>query len=286
MQPSSPPTELPRLGIIAGGGALPGEVARAAEAAARPVFIAALTGECDAATVVGRDHAWIDIAAIGALLDHLRRANCRDVVMAGRVGRPDLRRLAPDWEGVKLLPRVIKAMASGDDALLKTLVAFLEDKGFRVIGADEVAAGLVAPSGPLGRVAPSDADRADMARAVAVVRALGLHDVGQGAVVRDGLVLAVEAAEGTDAMLERCAALNGAERGGVLAKLPKPLQERRMDLPTIGLATLEKARAARLAGIAVEAGGALVLDRAALVASADAAGLFLYAFTPSEFVER
>ena len=278
MQPS-PPNDSSPLGIVAGGGALPRELARAAEAAGRPVFIAALNGECDAETVAGRAHAWIDIAAIGALLDSLRKAGCRDVAMVGRVGRPDFKRLRPDWQGVKLLPRVLQAVTKGDDALLRTLVDYLEEQGFNVVGADAIAAPLLAPSGVLGAIAPDAQGMADIRRAAQVALRLGELDVGQGAVVRDGLVLAVEAAEGTDAMLARCATLNAPGRGGVLVKLVKPGQERRVDLPVMGVRTVEQAKDARLAGIAVEAGSALLVDRAATVVAADAAGLFLFGFT-------
>jgi DUF1009 family protein len=281
MQPS-PASDAAPLGIIAGGGALPRELARAAEASGRRVFIAALKGECDTDTVAGRSHAWIDLAAVGALIDSLRGAGCSQIAMVGRVGRPDFKRLRPDWQGVKLLPRVLQAVGRGDDALLRTLVDYLEEQGFRVTGVDEIAAPLLAPAGTLGRIAPSDSDRADLARAAQVAFRLGELDVGQGAVVRNGLVLAVEAAEGTDAMLARCATLTGPERGGVLVKLVKPGQERRVDLPVMGIRTVELAREAGLAGIAVEAGSALLLDRAATVAAADAAGLFLYGFTRAE----
>jgi DUF1009 family protein len=264
----------PKLGLVAGGGDLPRLIAAACREQRRPLFVAAIDGVCDPATVAGSDHLWLDVAAVGRLVEALRAAGCAEVVLAGHVARPDFARLRPDWQGVKLLPRVLQAAARGDDALLRTLVAFLEEQGFAVIGADDVVAGLLAPAGPLGRLAPSAEDEADIRRGFAVVRALGALDVGQAAVVRNGLVLGVEAAEGTDALLARCATLQPAGRGGVLVKLPKPGQERRVDLPVIGVATVAAAAAARLAGIAVATGGALVVDRAAVAAAADAAGLF------------
>ncbi len=271
------------LGVVAGGGTLPAAVLQAAEAQGRRTFTIAINGECDPATVAGRAHAWLDIAAVGGVIENLRQNDCGEVVMAGRIGRPDFARLRPDWQGIKLLPRVIRAAGQGDDALLKTLVAYFEEQGFRVIGADQVAAGLLASAGVLGRVRPGDADKADIARAIAAARELGRLDVGQAAVVRDGQVLDVEAADGTDALLARCAGLNGAGRGGVLVKLVKPGQERRVDLPTIGVRTINNVHAARLAGVAVEAGSALILDRAGVVAAADAAGLFLFGFDGAEF---
>jgi len=272
--PSSP-TEGSMLGLIAGGGALPAAILAALAAQGRPSFTVAISGSCEPSTVSGRPHAWRDIAAVGGIVAALRDAGCVDVVLAGRIARPDFTALRPDWQGVKLLPRVIKAEATGDDALLRTLIEYFEEQGFRVIATEAIAVGLLATAGVMGAIRPDDADLADIDRARAVVRALGALDVGQAAVVRDGLVLGVEAAEGTDALLARCAALNRLTRGGVLLKAVKPGQERRVDLPTIGVATVQNAAAARLAGIAVQAGSALILDRAALVAAADAAGLFV-----------
>lgn len=270
----------PKLGVIAGGGELPGRIVATCRAAGRPVFVAAIAGACAAETVDGADHGWFEVGHVGRLLDALRHAGCTEIVLAGSVPRPDFGSLKPDWQGLKLLPRLLAAAAKGDDAILRALVGFLEEQGFKVIGADDVVAGLVAPAGLIGAVAPTPADMDDITRAVRVARALGALDVGQAAVVRTGLVLGVEAAEGTDALLARCAGLAAPGRGGVLVKLPKPGQERRVDLPTIGAATVRNAAAARLNGVAVQAGGALILDRKEVGRAADATGLFILGFGP------
>lgn len=276
----------PRLGIIAGGGALPRQLAAAAATEGRDPFVVEIAEAAEAETETGVSHVWpgvrLGIAAVGKIIAALREAGCTDVVLAGRVARPSFGRLRPDWQGIKLLPRVVAAARRGDDALLRVLVAFLEEQGFRVLGSGEIAGGLYAPQGTLGRVAPDQADHADIRRGIAVVRALGRLDVGQAAVIRDGEVLGVEAAEGTDRLIERCGALTGGQRGGVLVKLAKPQQERRVDLPTIGPATVENAARAGFKGVAIEAGQTLVLDRAAVVAAADAAGIFLYGIPAGE----
>lgn len=270
----------PKLGILAGSGDIPVRLVAACHAIGREAFVVAFNGETDPRAVEGCDHVWRDLAAIGGTVDALKAANCRDVVLIGPLHRPEFSALKPDWRGVKLLPRVIRAARQGDDALLTVIVQFLEEEGFRVVGADEILTEMSAPLGDLGRHVPSADDLSDIARGVAVVRALGAVDVGQAAVVRDGLVLAVEAAEGTDAMLARCADLQGDAAGGVLVKLPKPGQERRVDLPTIGSSTIDRAAAAGLHGIAVEAGGTLLVDRDVLVKDADAAGLFVTGIDP------
>jgi DUF1009 family protein len=161
------------------------------------------------------------------------------------------------------------------------VIARFQAEGFAVEGAHEVMGGLTLAAGSLGRLSPSADDAADIQRALLVARTIGALDVGQGAVSRDGSVLAVEAREGTDAMLRRVAApANGAARRGVLAKASKPGQDARIDLPTIGPATVELAAAAGLAGIAGEAGRVLVIDRAETVRLADTLGLFITGVPP------
>lgn len=273
----------PALGILAGGGPLPGRVAAAAQAAGRSVFLVGLEGFAEPAVLAPFAHAWVRLGAAGRILALLRAQHCTDVVLVGPVRRPSLLDLRPDTEGARLLARIGRAAFGGDDGFLAAIVRVLAEEGFRVLGAHEVLTEAVAPRGRLGRHAPDAAALADIARGVAVARALGAVDVGQGCVVQQGIVLAVEAIEGTDAMLARAATLRRPGPGGVLVKLVKPGQERRADLPTIGPATLHRAAEAGLRGVAVEAGGTLLTDRAGLVRAADEAGLFLLGFAPEEF---
>jgi DUF1009 family protein len=278
------PSRRPKLAILAGGGTLPHKVVEACEGAGRPFALFDIEGSADpdiAARCAGR----IAYATFGHTLQLLKGEGCTEIIMVGRVKRPDFRSLIPDWRTVKLLPRIALAARGGDDALLKAVAAEFEAEGLKLIGVNDVAQSLIAGAGVLGAHAPSPSAYEDMARGRRLIEALGPFDVGQGAIVCVGLVLAVEAAEGTDAMLERCAGLPEALRGtaqdrrGVLVKLPKPGQERKIDLPTIGLPTVAKAAAAGLCGIAIEAGGALILDRAAVIADADRLGLFVYGFS-------
>jgi len=204
--------------------------------------------------------------------------------------QPGLRPQGPqfDEEAQRMLPALLAAMPKGDDALLRAVLSEHERAGFRVVGVEEAMSDLLAGAGVWGAHAPDARSMRDIAKAAKVASATGAFDIGQGVVVCDGLVLAVEAQEGTDAMLMRVAALPQAIRGapgarrGVLVKRPKPIQERRIDLPTIGVRTIAGAAAAGLAGVAVEAGGALAVRRADLIAAADQAGLFVYGFTSGE----
>ena len=265
------------LGLIAGGGALPLALARHCAAAGRPVFVIRLRGFADADGLGALPGAEAGLAELGRCLDLLRGAGCASVCFAGVVARPDFAKLKPDLRALRELPRVVAAARHGDDALLRAVLETFAREGFRIEGAQEVDAALTLPLGPLGALPLPAEHLADAQKALATARATGALDIGQGAVVAHGVVLAVEAQEGTDAMLARCAVLPEAVRGfgGVLAKAPKPMQERRVDLPVIGVATVEAAAAAGLAGIVGEAGAVLVLDRAATLAAADRLGLFV-----------
>lgn len=270
----------PKIGILAGRGSLPAKLVEACRQASRDVFVIAFNGETDPDVVHDVPHAWVDVTAVGRTLRLLHDAEVRELVMVGPVSRPDFARIRPDWHAAKLLPKILKAARQGDDAIMKVLVADLEQQGFTVVGAEQVLAGLAAPEGVMGHVVPGPDDEADIARGVDVLATIGPLDIGQAVVIRSGYVLAVEAAEGTDAMLERCAMFRDGTPGGVLVKLPKPDQERRADLPTIGVETVRRAVAAGLRGIAIEAGGALVDDRDDVIRMADDAGLFIIGIEP------
>lgn len=270
-----------KLGVIAGAGPLPERIAAARLAIGEAVHVVRLAGIADKVFDLPGEE--IGIAEAGKILRSLKAADCDAVALAGVVLRPDFSKLKPDWRGAALIPKLIAAAARGDGALLATLVETLEGEGFIVVGADEAMNELLAVEGAMGRLMPDAAALDDIRKGAAVVAALGPFDVGQGAIVAGGHVLAVEAAEGTDAMLARCAALPSSIRAGakgVLVKRPKPRQELRVDLPTIGTETLRNAANAGLAGVAVEAGRALVIDFSDTIAEADRLGLFVFGFSP------
>jgi DUF1009 family protein len=267
-----------KLGILAGGGDLPRRLAQACRAGGRPYHLIAFQGEADPSALVGEPVDWTEVAQVGRTFGLLRDRGCEDVVLAGRIRRPALRSLLPDARGALLLAKLLPRMMLGDDGLLRGVVGELEGEGFRVVGAETIIGELLMPAGPLGRVAPDEAAQVDIARGREVARALGAADVGQAVVVQQGVVLGVEAIEGTDALIDRCASLHRPGPGGVLIKLRKPDQDRRVDLPAIGPDTVRRATAAGLIGIAAEAGGTLLIDREAAIAVADATGLFLFGF--------
>ena len=274
-----------KIAVVAGGGSLPIRLAEACEATQAPFYIIRLTGLTDDGLDIfpGEDCA---IAEVGRLFRIIRDQQCDSVVLAGVVQRPDFSSLKPDWRGAALLPKLTAAAIKGDGAILATLVDAFESEGFRVIGAEEVLENGTPTSGAMGTHTPSPTDLKDIAKAAQLIRAIGPYDVGQGAIVSDGQVLAIEAAEGTDQMLLRCANLRHLlplpKRSGVLVKIPKPGQELRVDLPTIGPQTIQYAAEAGLTGIAVAEGAAIMIDRTALIQAADRQELFVYGFREND----
>jgi hypothetical protein len=244
-----------RLGIIAGAGGLPRRLIETCRAGGRDIFVLALQGEADPVTVANVPHAWCRMGAAAKGLGLLRDNGVTEVVLAGGIRRPTLSAIRPDWRAAKFFAKVGYRML-GDDGLLSAVVKELEIEGFRLIGAHELLDATAVPEGPLGRVRPdADAD-ADIKRGIRLALAIGALDVGQAVVVQQGLVLGIEAIEGTDALLRRCGGLRREGVGGVLVKLAKPQQESRIDRPTIGARTV-------------------MLDREAVIRAADEAGLFV-----------
>jgi len=269
------------LAIICGGGVMPVAVADAVIARGRAVLLFPIRGWADPERVEKYPHVWLAVAQVDKFLKQAKAAGCRDVVFIGTAVRPPFSALRVDWGMLKLLPRVWRMYRGGDDHLLSGVVRVFEDHGFRILGAHEVAPEILVPRGALGSRTPSDQDRADIARALEVIHAIGPFDVGQGVIVARNHVLAVEAAGGTDNMLGHIAELRQKGRipspsgTGVLVKAPKPGQDRRIDLPTIGPRTVDEVARAGLAGIAIAAGETIVAEPEAVAKAADIAGVFV-----------
>lgn len=267
-----------RLGIIAGGGGLPRKLVEASRRDGRDVFVLAFDGQTEPEFLRCLPHAWVRLGATGAAIDILKKNNIDTLVLAGAIRRPTLAELRPDWRTIQVFARLGRA-AFGDDALLRAVAGELEKEGFRVIGAHEVDPDILSPAGLLGRIVPTADQEKDIAQGIHVAKALGALDVGQAVVVQQGIVLGVEAVEGTDALLDRCGALRRKGAGGVLVKSCKPQQDRRLDMPAIGVQTVAKAYQAGICGLAVEAGASLILDREAVISAADKLGIFVTGFT-------
>jgi DUF1009 family protein len=269
------------LAIICGGGSFPGAVAAAVARRGRRPVMFGIRGWADAAVIGHYAHHWIAIGQAGRFFRLARAENCRDVLFIGSVLRPPITQLRLDWRTICFMPRLVRAFAGGDDKLISGVAGIAESGGLRVVGVKDVAPEVFVPEGVLGRYQPSERDNADIARALSVIATLGPFDVGQAAIVANNNVLAVEAAEGTDNMLARIAELRRLGRVtlapgiGVLVKAPKPGQDRRFDLPSIGPRTIENIARAGLAGLAVTAGSTMIAEPDQVTAAADHAKIFL-----------
>ena len=269
------------LAIICGGGSFPAALADAVAARGRRPVMFGVKGWADPKVVERYPHHWIAIGQAGRFFRLARAENCHEVLFIGAVLRPPITQLRLDWRTVLLMPRVIRFFRGGDDKLLSGVAKVAESGGLRVVGVKEVAPELFVPEGVLGRHRPSERDTLDIERALKVIASLGPFDVGQAAVVANGYVLAVEAAEGTDNMLGRISELRRLGRVtspsgvGVLVKAPKPGQDRRFDLPSIGPRTIEHVARAGLAGLAVAAGNTMIAEPEQAIATADRERVFI-----------
>ncbi len=266
----------PKVGILAGGGELPGRLVRACREADRGVFVITFEGQDQPDDLFGADHACHGVGAISKTIKRLRSEGCEQLVMAGNLRRPALKSIKLDFRSAKLLPKL--ARIGGDDSLLSVIVTEMESAGFTVIAVDDLLPSLLAPIGPMGNQHPGPGDKADIAKGIELLRALGSLVVGQAVVVEHGRILAIEGAEGTKGLLERVRDLKDAPNQGVLVKCIKTSQDARADRPAIGPDTVAQAVVAGLAGIAVEAGATLVLDQEETVRRADQNGLFVTGF--------
>lgn len=264
----------PKLGIIAGGGILPFQLMDAARSAGRDFFVLGLKDHADAALPANH---WVRLGALGEAIDKLKAAGCRELVLGGQVRRPSLLELLPDWRAAKFFARSGAALM-GDDGLLKAVRSELEGEGFTLLGPQQVLSSLLTPVGLLTQSTPDDEAQRDINRAIAVLLALAPHDVGQASVVQQGLVLGIEAIEGTAELIARTGSYRRAGRGGVLVKLSKPQQDKQLDVPAIGPETISQCQKAGLTGIALQAGASLLLEREKTLAAANAAGIFILGF--------
>ncbi|OBQ75245.1 LpxI family protein [Mesorhizobium erdmanii] len=278
-----------KVGIIAGGGSLPVEVAQGLAAHGYPPFVLLMEGEADRQQDLRRyEHGSLALEQIGSLVPTLKRHGITHLVLAGEIKRrPQLAKIRPSLGLLSIVPSVIMALARGDDGLLKVVTRGLEKRGIKVIGAHEVVPELAAGEGTLTSTGPQQSDWRDIEAARQAAKAIGALDIGQAAIAIGGRAIALEGIEGTSGLLERTRELRSHGRiagktRGVLVKCAKPGQELRADLPSIGPQTVEAAHAAGLAGIAVEAGRSLILEGPATLSRANELGLFIVGLPAAE----
>lgn len=275
-------TKQKKLGIIAGGGILPQILIKYCQQTNREYFVLAIENNADK-TIFNDDipHKWIRIGQAGTGFKLFHEQNIEEVVMIGTIHRPTLSDLVPDLRTAAFFAR-IGFKSIGDDGILRALVKEIESENIRVVGIHEVLPDLLVKEGCLTKTKPDKQALADIARGVEVGLELGRLDVGQSVVVQQGLVLGIEAIEGTDKLIIRCGTYQRQGDGGVLVKMRKPQQDMRIDLPTIGTTTIENLHLAGMRGIAIHAGNALIVDEAKTIELANKYKMFIIGINPAE----
>ncbi len=267
-------SEKTKLGLIAGGGMMPVEIIKHCNQTGREIFVVGLEPYSWEEQLQGAPHIFAKIGEVGKILKAMSKNGVQEIVMAGGIKRPSFKELIPDWEGAKLIAKLaIKKMS--DNNMFLAAVAEIERHGFKVVGIEDVVPEMLFSEGIYGKVKPSSDDMDDIQRGIIVARALGAVDVGQAVVVQEGMVLAVEAIEGTDMMLSRANTVKKEGKAPVMVKILKPGQDTRTDLPAIGLQTIEQLKKYGIKGIAVEAGAILLIERDAVIKMADESGIFI-----------
>ncbi len=259
------------LGIIAGGGTFPVTVARTARERGERVIGVGFPSDTDPDFSSHCDSfSWLKLGQLGRLIDFFRANRVTHVVMAGPINKPRALDLRPDWRAARLL---FSIKARGDDVLLRALTAELEREGLTVVAPHQYSPQLLAPQGILTKRKPTQTEREDIEFGWKLAQSLGQFDIGQCLVVKEKIVLAVEAIEGTDAAILRAGQLGGA--GAVVVKRPKPTQDKRLDLPAFGLKTLQSMAEAGATCLAYEAGACIFFEQDRAVAFADNHGITL-----------
>ncbi len=263
-----------KLGMLAGGGMMPVEIIKYCSKNGIEIFVVGIEPYATEDQLKDVPHIFASIGEAGKMLKAFKNNQVQNVVLAGGIKRPSFKELIPDWGGMKLMAKLaIKRMS--DDSMFRAVMDEIENHGFKVVGIEEVVPEMMFSEGLYGKVKPSSEDMDDIKRGITVAKALGAVDVGQAVVVQEGMVLAVEAIEGTDMMLSRAATVKKAGKAPVMVKVLKPGQDMRVDLPAIGLKTIEQLKKYGIKGIAVEAGGILLIEREAVIKMADESGIFI-----------
>jgi DUF1009 family protein len=265
-----------KVALIAGGGDLPARFLMACDAKGIEVFVVGFEGQTDPLIMVDRQHMMSRLGSAGKIIQTLRAHGIGDMVFIGSIRRPSFAELRPDLKTTAFFLK-LGMKAIGDDGLLQAVRKELEKDGFRLHGVQKFMQDSLSIEGPVGRNKPGKAEWAAINHGAMIAREIGRLDIGQSVIVQEGIVLGVEGAEGTDELIRRCARYRRKGHGAILVKAAKPQQDRDLDLPTIGPDTVQLCADCGMAGIAVEAGHSLIIDRATVGELADKHGMFVVA---------
>ena len=267
-------TKIPKLAIIAGNGSIPFYLVEECKTKGREYCLIIIDGHGKELSEKYKPDLIVSLSKMGKAIKYVKKLNIKDIVMVGGVERPSLRNIIPDLWTAKFLAK-LNASITGDDSILSSLTKALEKEGFNILAPENIIPSLLCPKGILGKIKPNKNNNKDIINGYKIAKLVGSNDIGQSIVIENGLVLAVEAAEGTDNMIKRSGLLKKEKKGGVLVKVIKPQQDKRIDRPVIGINTIEEVWSAGLAGIAIEYNEILIISFDEVIAYANKKGLFI-----------
>jgi DUF1009 family protein len=264
-----------RIALIAGNGNLPEKIILYFLKSKKDIFVILIGDTPPPPSIDKVPHAIINIGLIGKCLSTLRKENITDIVFAGGLQRPKIKTLRLDTAGVRLATKITTAKFIGDNSLLSLIIKFFETEGFNIIGVDKILPDILMPKGIIGKIKPNNTEIKDILAGSKIAKDIGNLDIGQSVIIQDGIIIGVEAIEGTDELIKRCGKLQRGGKGGILVKMKKPNQDDRIDLPTIGTKTIEYAHDNGLSGIAIEAESSIIIDQELVAKTADKLGIFV-----------
>ena len=266
--------KIPKLAIIAGNGSIPFYLVEECKTKDREYCLIIIDGHGKELSEKYKPDFIVSLSKMGKAIKFVKKLNIIDIVLVGGVERPSLRNIIPDLWTAKLLAK-LNSSITGDDSILSSLTKALEKEGFNILAPENIIPSLLCPKGILGKIKPNKNNNKDIINGYKIAKLVGSNDIGQSIVIENGLVLAVEAAEGTDNMIKRSGLLKKEKKGGVLVKVIKPQQDKRVDRPVIGINTIEEVLSAGLAGIAIECNEILIISFDEVIAYANKKGLFI-----------
>jgi DUF1009 family protein len=272
-----PKEKIKKLAIIAGSGYLPKHVYDACQHNGIKCELIILEGETSPELFNDAKNIKFKAHKISQILRYIRKIGATHLTLAGKVKRANISKLLLDLKGAKLFAMIIKK-GLNDNAILKTILEFIEEEGLKIIAPEKVAPSIILHKGPLSKAKPNTSAKEDIKLGLKILKGIASYDVGQALIMQHGLVLGVEAAEGTDELIKRCGEIKQNGEGPILIKIVKPEQDKRIDLPCIGPDTILMAHKYGIRGIAAEAGSTLILDQSNTLKLADKLKIFIFGF--------
>ena len=266
--------KIPKLAIIAGNGSIPFYLIEECKKIGREYCLIIIEGHGKELSEKYEPDYIVSLSKMGRAVKYVKNIGIKHILMVGGVKRPSLKNIIPDLWTAKFLT-TISSKVSGDNSVLSKLTKALEREGFIIVAPEEVLPNLICPKGTLGKVKPNQQNNEDISTGYKIAKIIGANDIGQSIIIENGLVIAVEAAEGTDRMIKRSLNLKKEKKAGVLIKVIKPMQDKRIDRPVIGIDTIKAVKKAGLDGIALESNEILILNYSDVILYADEEGLFV-----------